>query len=204
MTAPKQRKRNYSTTDDLKRCVEAGMTTREAAELTGRTAHGVARWARLHGLKFAPAVRAKVADEALMRAMAAEGLTYREAMVRSGHGLHMLRRSCEVYGVELVKTKDAPPPQAQQVRGNIRSRKTRYNRNYNARHPEKRAAHKAVERAMERGEMIPSPCEQCGDEKSQAHHHDYSKPLDVTWLCYSCHMAHHRPAVEGLYSREVR
>jgi hypothetical protein len=35
------------------------------------------------------------------------------------------------------------------------------------------------------------PCEKCGYHKSQAHHHDYSKPLDVNWLCFACHRKEH-------------
>lgn len=35
------------------------------------------------------------------------------------------------------------------------------------------------------------PCENCGDERSQAHHDDYSRPLDVRWLCATCHVQWH-------------
>ena len=35
------------------------------------------------------------------------------------------------------------------------------------------------------------PCAVCGEAKVEAHHHDYSKPLDVIWLCRSCHIKHH-------------
>ena len=35
------------------------------------------------------------------------------------------------------------------------------------------------------------PCENCGEEKVQMHHEDYSKPLHVTWLCKRCHVKHH-------------
>jgi len=36
------------------------------------------------------------------------------------------------------------------------------------------------------------PCTVCGAMKSEAHHEDYSKPLEVTWLCRTCHKAEHR------------
>jgi hypothetical protein len=44
---------------------------------------------------------------------------------------------------------------------------------------------------FKRGHIIKVPCESCGSPKSQMHHHDYSKPLDVEWFCRPCHMALH-------------
>lgn len=35
------------------------------------------------------------------------------------------------------------------------------------------------------------PCEVCGDPKSDAHHEDYSKPLEVIWLCRKHHAERH-------------
>jgi hypothetical protein len=38
----------------------------------------------------------------------------------------------------------------------------------------------------------PDRCSSCGAEcKPQGHHADYSKPLEVTWLCRACHLAEH-------------
>lgn len=43
-----------------------------------------------------------------------------------------------------------------------------------------------------RGHLTPEPCQACGTTTDgQKHHHDYSKPLDVEWLCRGCHGALH-------------
>ena len=58
---------------------------------------------------------------------------------------------------------------------------------------EKRAAHIATGNAIRDGKLTPEPCERCGQAVGvQAHHEDYSKPLDVTWLCPPCHGQLHR------------
>lgn len=62
------------------------------------------------------------------------------------------------------------------------------------RHPEKYAAHNAVWSALVTGKMVrPSSCQQCSTECTpHGHHEDYSKPLEVMWLCVPCHAARHR------------
>lgn len=42
-----------------------------------------------------------------------------------------------------------------------------------------------------RGKIEKKPCKVCGSEQSQMHHHDYSKPLEVEWLCRPCHLQEH-------------
>lgn len=63
-----------------------------------------------------------------------------------------------------------------------------------AENPEKRKAHHAVNNAVRDGRLEkPEACERCGDRpgRIEGHHHDYSKPLEVEWLCRSCHAAEH-------------
>lgn len=64
-------------------------------------------------------------------------------------------------------------------------------RRYIERNPAKRSAHQAVGNAIRAGKLIRQPCEQCG-AVAQAHHDDYSKPLDVRWLCTTHHAEWHR------------
>ncbi len=54
------------------------------------------------------------------------------------------------------------------------------------------AAHGAVARALKSGKIERIPCCMCGTtEKIHAHHDDYSKPLEVMWLCVVHHKSRH-------------
>lgn len=58
---------------------------------------------------------------------------------------------------------------------------------WNRRNPLAARAHARVTYALARGRIHKTPCEVCGKLKTEAHHEDYAKPLDVNWLCRSCH-----------------
>ena len=67
-------------------------------------------------------------------------------------------------------------------------------RKYQKNFPEKRKAASVVYCAIRSGRLIrPATCPFCNTETFiEAHHPDYSKPLEVIWLCRPCHRKLHK------------
>jgi hypothetical protein len=71
------------------------------------------------------------------------------------------------------------------------------------------AAGQAVKQALKIGTLTRLVCEACGEPETQAHHEDYTKQLDVKWLCVPCHMQRHNEiriageSVEGVSKPNV-
>ena len=53
-------------------------------------------------------------------------------------------------------------------------------------------AHHLVFKAIKAGKLRQQPCEVCSAKTAYAHHNDYSKPLEVRWLCPLHHIQWHR------------
>jgi hypothetical protein len=78
--------------------------------------------------------------------------------------------------------------------------------------PEKRRAQRLVQGAVRRGELVrPERCEHCdavpprdrdGRLGIVADHADYSRPLDVQWLCRGCHAEIHLERGDAVPRRE--
>jgi hypothetical protein len=88
----------------------------------------------------------------------------------------------------------------ERVRAAVRAKRARY--------PDRDRARHMVAYAVEKGEMVrPSHCERCdrNDTRIEAHHPDYSRPLDVEWICTRCHAAERLQAEErGLTLQDAR
>jgi hypothetical protein len=71
-----------------------------------------------------------------------------------------------------------------------------YSEKRNRKYPIEVRAGRILRSAIKAGKIKRLPCEKCGNEKSQGHHQDYSKPLEVIWLCDLHHKkAHNRLVV---------
>lgn len=64
-------------------------------------------------------------------------------------------------------------------------------RDWARRNPEKRKAQWTLGNAVRDGRVKKHPCELCGRTDVEAHHYDYSRPLDVMWLCKTHHREFH-------------
>jgi len=64
----------------------------------------------------------------------------------------------------------------------------------NGKFKERRAARSALFQAVKTGAVERFPCFVCGEDHSEAHHPDYSMPLDVVWLCKPHHKEIHEMA----------
>lgn len=53
------------------------------------------------------------------------------------------------------------------------------------------AAMQAVQSAVRNGSLVKQPCEVCASPVVEAHHDDYTKPLQVRWLCREHHVKEH-------------
>lgn len=63
-----------------------------------------------------------------------------------------------------------------------------------AKRPDMSTAHDAVKRAISIGVLVPWPVcaiPSCVETKVDGHHADYSRPLDVVWLCRAHHAQAH-------------
>ncbi len=79
----------------------------------------------------------------------------------------------------------------------VKKRKAAQMRRYSAPNHPLRSHHIArwkVQRALKTGALKKERCRECGAADAHAHHVDYDRPLDVTWLCRPCHKAEHAKA----------
>lgn len=79
----------------------------------------------------------------------------------------------------------------QTEQGRVAARRAK--RAYIERNPERRRAHNATNNAVRDGRLVKSDaCERCGGKsRLHGHHDDYSRPLNVVWLCTRCHREVH-------------
>lgn len=64
-------------------------------------------------------------------------------------------------------------------------------KSYRLKHPLRAKACGIMWYGLKTGKIKKQPCRDCEREDTQGHHCDYSKPLDVIWLCPIHHKLEH-------------
>lgn len=91
---------------------------------------------------------------------------------RPGYGNYCL--ACKALYMRLTRPMHADMLPSQRERANARAYANVYQR---------------------RGKLKSQPCEKCGTHlRIEKHHDDYSKPLEVRWICRECHLKEHANA----------
>jgi len=67
-----------------------------------------------------------------------------------------------------------------------------YTKSHRTKNRDKYIARTKVGNALRSKKLVKLPCQICGDDKSEAHHPDYSKPLEVQWVCKFHHTQIHK------------
>lgn len=103
-------------------------------------------------------------------------------------------KACVKLRVRLRYRETKPERQRYELKREARAERKAQKARTQARHrqnnPLKYKARNAVNNALRDGRLTKRPCAGCGtSDRVQAHHHDYSKPLDIMWLCFKCHRA---------------
>lgn len=112
---------------------------------------------------------------------------------RAANGLKPQCKACHI--ATTMRTRD-PEKQREANREHMRRARNRDPEKFRARErnrkpqdPVKVGARQILNAAVHSGEVIrPSCCALCsGGGRIEAHHSNYSRPLDVLWLCTLCH-----------------
>lgn len=112
--------------------------------------------------------------------------------VKRGKGKLCSRACCARKATRLRRSQDGSSNP--NWKGGIESKDK--GRKYRTKYPEKYIAHQMVTNAIRRDELKKERCMICETWIGvEAHHQDYAKPLDVVWLCKSCHIDCHKNIV---------
>lgn len=125
---------------------------------------------------------------------------YRHPRMADGH-LNICKLCKREYQRRRAKTKEGKAVERRRNQKPDRKKRLAENaKRWSEKHPKRRGAHLKVNNAVRDGRLIkPEHCESCGKiDTLHGHHEDYSKPLDVEWLCAYCHGDRHPDTIHQI------
>jgi hypothetical protein len=99
--------------------------------------------------------------------------------------------------LQMRRLRESPDRQEKELQYSKKYRQThkeqlaQYCSTYRKNNKQRQSAYLKIYRQLRTGNIQKQPCFVCGSLNSHAHHEDYSKPLDVIWLCPKHHKRLH-------------
>ena len=112
-------------------------------------------------------------------------------VVKRGWGRFCGRSCASKHKAMTISKKDMSGDKNPMWKGGISKNNYHYKKLQKQRYPERIRAREKLSYAVKSGKIQRGVCA-CGDPNTHAHHEDYSKPLEVIWLCRKHHMEIHR------------
>lgn len=107
----------------------------------------------------------------------------------SKDGLHPQCKAC--HRERYARTRERHLQKCREYMDTEKGKAARARRSYKAQlTPAKENCRRVTRAAIKSGELVRQPCEFCDKPAhlSEAHHEDYTKPLEVRWVCRQCHV----------------
>lgn len=129
--------------------------------------------------------------------------TFPDSFYKSKSGYEYMCKDCrnEISRERHIRNYDAKAARIKHIRRRDAGLYSLSFQRQTQKYPEKYRARYFLHNAVRDGRVLRKPCEVCDEIKAQAHHDDYSKPLDVRWLCEKHHVEHHRNQAQLLRTK---
>jgi hypothetical protein len=109
-------------------------------------------------------------------------------------GLGSRCKECHKSRIRFLRANNPEWQERDRIRNSVRDKTTEIKSRkmgYKDRRPLAYRAHTLLNTAVKAGKIFRGSCLFCGSDKVHGHHRDYSKPLEVIWLCAKCHFRLH-------------
>lgn len=117
---------------------------------------------------------------------------YRKPQNNTGFDFRCKECHCKQSRERLRNCYDPKKEREKHIERRLSRRAAKSNLNFSKKYPQKYKAGIILRNAVRLGKIIKTPCIVCGNKKTEGHHENYSKQLEVIWLCVKHHREIHR------------
>lgn len=148
-------------------------------------------WREKRGFK-----KRNYSDKRFLRKLERQNKTIREAMIECNCSYETIHTYAKKFGIKFKNGNTKNPEDCSPY-----YHRKGYHQNGRTRNKKSQKATNKLHKEIEKGNIQrPLCCQLCGKNEStiSGHHFDYSKPLQIIWVCPSCHRLIHKNKLEEI------